>query len=110
MTKIPKKLEWLVIIYDKPVNQRLKFRAQHLAKVPSAVESGAFTMCGPIFKDETKSEFIGSSFTIQAETESEVIDILKKDIYAAEDVWDFDNVVIHPFAPFFRQQHDMPNK
>lgn len=109
MSKISRKLEWLVIIYDKPVNQRLKFRAQHLAKVPSAVESGAVTGCGPIFKDETKKEFLGSSFTIQAETKSEVLELLKKDIYAAEDVWDFDNVVIHPYAPFYRQQQDMPN-
>ncbi|GEQ66825.1 hypothetical protein JCM33374_g488 [Metschnikowia sp. JCM 33374] len=108
--RVPRKLEWLVIIYDTPMNQRLAFRAEHLAKVPEKIASGAITSCGPIFKDESKSEFLGSSFTIQAESKSEVLDLLKSDIYAEKDVWDFNNVVIHPYQPFFRRSHDMPQK
>lgn len=107
MSKIPKKLEWLVIIYDKPVNNRLKFRAQHLARVPEKVRDGTIKSCGPIFKDATMKEFAGSSFSIQAETKSEVLDLLRSDIYAQEDVWDFDNVVIHPFMPFARVAEDL---
>lgn len=106
--RVPRKLEWLVIIYDNPVNQRLAFRADHLSKVPEKVKSGVVTSAGPIFKDESKLEFIGSSFTILAESKSQVLDILKQDIYAEKNVWDFSNVVIHPYQPFYRSQQDMP--
>lgn len=103
MSKTQKNLEWLVLIYDNAVNQRLAFRAQHLAKVPANISSGVVTSCGPIFKDETKKEFLGSSFTVVAETRSQVIDFLKKDIYLTEKVWDFDNIVIHPYMPVYRE-------
>lgn len=107
MSSIPKKLEWLVIIYDKPVNQRLAFRAQHLSKIPQATKNGPVTSCGPIFKDETKKEFLGSSYTILAESKSEVIDFLKQDVYLANGVWDFDNVVIHPYLPVYREGKEL---
>ncbi|OBA22279.1 hypothetical protein METBIDRAFT_40609 [Metschnikowia bicuspidata var. bicuspidata NRRL YB-4993] len=106
--KVPKKLEWLVIIYDKPVNKRLAFRSDHLAKVPEKVKCGVISSCGPIFKDESKLEFIGSSFTIQAETKSEVLEFLKLDVYAEKGVWDFSNVVIHPYQPFYRSAKELP--
>lgn len=106
--KIPQKLEWLVIIYDLPVNRRLAFRADHLSKVPGNVASGLVTSAGPIFKDESKKEFLGSSFTIRASSRSEVLDFLKQDVYAHEKVWDFNNVVIHPYQPFFRSAQDLP--
>lgn len=108
MSKIAK-LEWLVIIYDVPMSKRLTYRAQHLSKVPSAVASGAITSCGPIFKDEAKTEFLGSSFTIEAASRSAVLELLKSDIYAEQGVWDFDNVVIHPYAPFVRVAKDIPS-
>lgn len=108
MSKIPRKLEWLVIIYDKPFCQRLKFRLEHLSKVPDAVKLGRIVSAGPIFKDETQKEFLGSSFVILAETKSEVLELLKSDIYAKESVWDFSNVIIHPYAPFVRVRKDMP--
>lgn len=96
-----------MIIYDKPVNQRLAFRAQHLAKIPESTANGPVTSCGPIFKDESKTEFLGSSYTIVAETRSQVIDFLKKDIYLANDVWDFDNVVIHPYTAVYREGKEL---
>lgn len=97
-----------MIIYDKPFNRRLAFRAEHLRKVPEKVKSGVITSCGPVFEDETKSRFLGSSFTIQAESRSQVLSILKEDIYAQENVWDFDNVVIHPYSPYYRSRQDVP--
>ena len=106
--KVPKKLEWLVIIYDNPVNQRLAFRAEHLAKVPEKVNASIITSCGPIFKDESKQKFLGSSFTIQAESKKQVLEFLKLDIYAQKDVWDFSNVIIHPYQPFYRSAKEMP--
>lgn len=106
MSKIVKKLEWLVLIYDKPVNQRLKFRAQHLAKLPENIRSGVVTSAGPMFKDDARTEFLGSCFTVRAESRAAVLEFLKLDIYADHDVWDFDLVVIHPYVPATREKHD----
>lgn len=107
---IPKKLEWLVLIYDKRINQRLKVRAQHLREVPEKSALGILTSGGGLFKDETKKEFVGSALTVQAESAQAALDYLKKDIYATEGVWDFDNVVIHPYAPIFRHGVDLPKQ
>lgn len=109
MSKIAKKIEWLVLIYDKqPINPRLAFRAEHLRKVPEKVEAGQITSCGPIFEDESKTRFLGSSFTISAESKPEVLRILQNDIYTKEGVWDFNKVVIHPYTPFYRKGHELP--
>lgn len=110
MSKALKKLEWLVIIYDKPVNQRLKFRPTHFQSIPKPFQSGTLTSAGPVFKDEERSQFAGSAFTIAAEKKADVIDFLKNDVYAKEDVWDFDNVVIHPYTPVVRAQKDFPEQ
>lgn len=109
MSRIAKKIEWLVIIYDKqPVNLRLTFRAEHLSKIPEKIQAGNITSCGPIFEDETKERFLGSSFTILAESKPEVLSILRSDIYSQQGVWDFDNVVIHPYAPAYRSGQELP--
>lgn len=108
MSKALKKLEWLVIIYDKPINQRLKFRPQHFQNFPKLLESGNVTSAGPVFKDDERTQFAGSAFTIAAEKKSDVIDLLKKDVYAKEDVWDFDNVIIHPYTPVVRTLKEFP--
>ncbi|KAK8440133.1 hypothetical protein ACI3LY_003614 [Candidozyma auris] len=108
MSKALKKLEWLVIIYDKPINQRLKFRPQHFQNLPKLLESGNVTSAGPVFKDDERTQFAGSAFTIAAEKKSDVIDLLKKDVYAKEDVWDFDNVIIHPYTPVVRTLKEFP--
>lgn len=109
MSKIAKKIEWLVIIYDKqPVNLRLAFRAEHLSKIPGKIQQGNITSCGPIFEDETKEKFLGSSFTILAESRPEVLRVLQNDVYTKEGVWDFNNVVIHPYLPVFRKGQDLP--
>lgn len=105
---IAKKLEWLVIIYDKPVNKRLAVRAQHLSKVLAAVALGIMTSGGAVFKDLSKLSFLGSAFTLRAESREKVLEFLRSDVYAKQDVWDFDNVVIHPYQPVFREGQDLP--
>lgn len=110
MSKALKKLEWLVIIYDKPINQRLKFRPQHFQNIPQHFKAGTITSAGPVFKDEERTQFAGSCLTIAAEKKSDVIDFLKTDVYAKEGVWDFDNIVIHPYVPVVRSFKDIESK
>lgn len=100
------KLEWLVIVYDKPNVNRLKFRPQHLEAIPPLISQGIVTNCGPIFKDNKRDTFIGSAFNIKADDESEILQILKNDIYAKEGIWDLDNIVVHPYAVHTRVAHN----
>lgn len=97
-----------MIIYDKPINQRLKFRPTHFQAIPKLFENGTVTSAGPVFKDDERTQFAGSAFTIAAEKKSDIIDFLKQDVYAKEGVWDFDNIVIHPYTPVVRAQKDFP--
>lgn len=92
------KIEWIVTIYDKPGVDRLKFRPQHLANVPTLMQQGFMVNGGPIFTDETRTNFIGSHFNIIAKDKKEIIDTLRKDIYSQEGIWDFDTIVIHPHS------------
>lgn len=100
------KLEWLVIIYDKPGVDRLKYRDLHLQKIPELISTGVVSNAGPIFQDIEKTKFIGSSFNLYADNESEVIKLLKQDIYAEKDIWDFENVIIHPYSVHTRIGHN----
>lgn len=103
----PKKIDWLVIIYDKPgTTLRMKYRPQHLLKVPQLFDLGRVTFAGPIFKDVERTKFIGSSFNMVAASREEVMSVLRNDIYAEKGIWDFDNVVIHPLSVFKRAASD----
>lgn len=98
------KLEWLVIVPDKPGKQakRLEVRAQHLAGVKPLVESGFVKKGGAIFNeqpegdDPTKFSFYGSTLICAASSKEEILEKLKQDIYTKSDVWDIDNVQIWP--------------
>lgn len=93
-----KLLEWLVVVYDRPNVNRLLFRTQHIARIPLLVGKGIITNCGPIFSDDERSKFIGSSFNLRAASREDVVDFLKEDIYWKEGVWDVDNAIIHPYT------------
>ncbi|KAG7196221.1 uncharacterized protein KQ657_000234 [Scheffersomyces spartinae] len=96
------KIEWNVIIYDKPNTDRTGVRPQHMADIPSAVNSGIVKLAGAIYKDASKTQFAGSAFHLMAENESEIIEFLKKDIYYREGIWDIDNVIINPIGVAIR--------
>lgn len=96
-----KKIEWLVVVYDKPgTNLRTKYQPEHLLKVPQLFELGRVLSAGPIFKEAEKKTFIGSTFNMIAESREDVMSVLRKDIYAEKGVWDLENVVIHPLSVF----------
>ncbi|ONH66867.1 hypothetical protein BON22_2843 [Cyberlindnera fabianii] len=104
-------VEWLAVVYDKPNTDRSAVRAQHLADIPANIESGKVTSAGAIFNEVpvegAKPNFAGSMLTIVADTKEEVIDILKKDIYAKEGIWNFDNVLVYPLGLAYRKGKDL---
>ena len=95
------KKEWLAVIYDKPNVDRLQFRNQHIAKLPE--NFGRTVSCGGgLLGDDGK--FIGSTFHIRANTKEDVINFLKKDIYATEGIWDFDSLVVNQLLVAAREE------
>ncbi|KAI1817348.1 hypothetical protein GGS20DRAFT_582486 [Poronia punctata] len=98
------KYDWLVVVPDKPGKQadRLKVRAQHFEGIRPLAEAGFLKTGGAIFNDipegtdASKYDFYGSSLVCVAESKEEVLEVLKKDIYATSGVWDLENAQIWP--------------
>lgn len=89
-------LEWNVIVYDKPGIDRSKVRHLHLEAIPATFNSGVVKSAGAIYTDASKTTFAGSTFHLMADSRQDVIEFLKKDIYAREGIWDLDNVIANP--------------
>lgn len=102
------KIEWNVIVFDKPGTDRTKVRPQHVAEIPPTVNDGIVTSAGAIYKDAEKTQFAGSAFHIMAESKEEIIEFLKKDIYSKAGIWDLDSVIAHPIGLAVRLGKSMP--
>lgn len=95
-TTLRRNMEWNVVVFDKPNTDRSQVRAAHLQAIPAAVNGGHVTFAGAIFKDASKSQFAGSTLHVVADTRDDVVELLKKDVYATSGIWDVDNALIHP--------------
>lgn len=90
------KIEWNVIVFDKPGTDRTQVRPEHVKNIPASVNSGIVTSVGAIYKDINKTEFAGSTFHIMAESKEEIIEFLKGDVYNKAGIWDLLNVIANP--------------
>lgn len=114
MKKLTKKMvEWCVLVFDKKGTDRSACRAAHLAAIPQSVEAGIVTNAGAIFHEipspsHEKPPFAGSAFNIVADSKEEVLEFLKKDIYAKEGIWDLENVVMYPYGCAVRKEKVLP--
>uniref|UniRef100_A0A0L0NNL5 YCII-related domain-containing protein n=2 Tax=Candidozyma auris TaxID=498019 RepID=A0A0L0NNL5_CANAR len=102
------KLEWNVIVYDKPGSDRSAVREEHVKSIPSTVNEGIVTSAGAIYKDTEKKQFAGSTFHMYADSREEVLEFLKKDIYYRAGIWDLDTVIANPVGIAVRVGKDMP--
>ncbi|KAM9905909.1 hypothetical protein OXX79_001868 [Metschnikowia pulcherrima] len=102
------KIEWNVIVFDKPGTDRTSVRPQHVAAIPATVNEGIVTSVGAIYKDESKTQFAGSTFHMMAESKEEILEFLKKDIYFESGIWDIDSVIAHPVGIAARVGKAMP--
>ncbi|ODQ81933.1 hypothetical protein BABINDRAFT_32271 [Babjeviella inositovora NRRL Y-12698] len=106
--------EWVVIVYDKPNTDRSKVRPQHVAAIPAAVTAGIVTNVGAIFHTvpnpatDEKPPFAGSAFNLIAESREEILEFLKKDIYAKEGIWDLDSFIAYPYSCAARVEKKLP--
>lgn len=85
--------EYLVLIYDKPTANRLKYRSSHLAALPKFVGNPVKNAGAIVGKD---GKLIGSHYNLKLDNETLVRDFLKTDVYAKEGVWDLDGAIILP--------------
>ena len=108
MSKVLPKLEWLVMIFDHAASQRLKFMPEHLAALRSNIDAGVVTSGGQIFDDVAKTKRFGSVLTVRASSKSEIVDLLKRDIYAQKNVWNFESLIVHPVGIRYRSGIEWP--
>ena len=108
------KFEWLVVVPDFPGvhEKRLAVRPQHFANLRPVTESGLVQMGGAVLSDVPATlaadpatlRFAGSALVVMASSRAEVLEVLRKDVYAASGVWDVDQAQMWPFLCAFRTQ------
>ncbi|TGO35021.1 hypothetical protein BHYA_0173g00150 [Botrytis hyacinthi] len=92
------KFEWLVVLPDNEgaLERRVSVRPKHFEGLKTGLESGFWKMGGAFLSEpptgDSPLKFQGSCMIALASSKEEVIEVLKKDIYAENDVWDFSKV------------------
>ncbi|KAJ4302401.1 hypothetical protein N0V88_002545 [Collariella sp. IMI 366227] len=108
----PKKMEWLVVVPDFPGahEKRIAIRPQHFANLTAVKDEGWMQMGGAVLNDPPTSDdpstfsFAGSTLVVVASSREEIKELLRKDVYAKNGVWDVENAQIWPFLCAFRNQ------
>ncbi|KAJ5041020.1 uncharacterized protein L3040_005577 [Drepanopeziza brunnea f. sp. 'multigermtubi'] len=104
----PEKFEWLVIMPDQPgkLAKRMEIRPAHLDGLNSAREKGFWKMGGALLEEVPREgeglKIHGSCMVALASSKEEVLEQLKADTYAKNEVWDFSKIQIYPFKCAFR--------
>jgi len=100
MSTAPKPaLEWICIIHDFPdaLERRLAVRPKHLENLNAIVAAGTIPFGGVMLSEQPASAdaplgFKGSVLAVVADTKEQVLEILKKDPYVENKVWDLEKV------------------
>ncbi|KAK2625071.1 hypothetical protein QTJ16_005440 [Diplocarpon rosae] len=104
----PEKFEWLVIMPDQPgkLAKRMEVRPDHFEGLKAGVDRGFWKMGGALLEEVPKDgdglKIQGSAMVALASSKEEVIEQLKADTYARNEVWDFSKIQIYPFKCAFR--------
>ncbi|PBP21733.1 YCII-related domain protein [Diplocarpon rosae] len=94
----PEKFEWLVIMPDQPgkLAKRMEVRPDHFEGLKAGVDRGFWKMGGALLEEVPKDgdglKIQGSAMVALASSKEEVIEQLKADTYARNEVWDFSKV------------------
>ncbi|KAH0263619.1 hypothetical protein KCU90_g18562, partial [Aureobasidium melanogenum] len=102
------KYEWMVILPDNvgALDKRMAVREQHLSNIKPDAASGFWVMGGAMLEDVPKEgsplKINGSVMMAVASSKEEVLEKIKKDVYAGQGVWDMDKIQIFPFKSAIR--------
>jgi len=98
----------MVIIPDHggALDKRMEVRPKHFEGLKANVDNGFWKMGGALLEEVPAEgaplKIEGSCMVALASSKDEVLEMLKKDIYATSGVWDFSKIQIYPFKCAFR--------
>lgn len=95
--------EYIAIIKDKPnaLSKRMDIRSTHLENIKPLFASQKITVGGAFASEHnTTPDFKGSILSFQADSKKEVLEILNRDVYNENGVWDLNNVEIFAVSIF----------
>ncbi|KIX03813.1 uncharacterized protein Z518_07366 [Rhinocladiella mackenziei CBS 650.93] len=100
-------IDWIVLIpdHENALEKRMKARPSHLEGLQPRIKCGAWVMGGatvssPPIEGEPK-QFNGSCLVARAQSKEEVMEELRKDVYAKEGVWNLDKAQVLPLMTAF---------
>ncbi|EXK29545.1 hypothetical protein FOXG_11882 [Fusarium oxysporum f. sp. lycopersici 4287] len=103
------KYDWIVLIPDHKgaLAKRIAARPDHLKGIASRIESGVWIMGGPTLDyppiDGQEKAINGSCIVANAPSREEVMEEIRKDIYATSGVWNLEKITILPLMTAFRK-------
>ncbi|KIW83628.1 hypothetical protein Z517_02874 [Fonsecaea pedrosoi CBS 271.37] len=92
------KVDWLVLIPDNEgaLEKRLKARPEHMDGLKPRVDSGAWVLGGATLstppRDGEDKKYTGSCIVARASSREEVLEEIRRDVYAKEGVWNLEKV------------------
>ncbi|SCV06105.1 LANO_0H22210g1_1 [Lachancea nothofagi CBS 11611] len=95
-------VEWCAIVFDKKGSDRSTCRPQHLEGVTESFGKGVLKCAGALYhevgSDGKPTNFAGSHLQIEAKTKEEALELIYSDVFAKQDIWDLENIIIYPFG------------
>ncbi|BCS23922.1 YciI family protein [Aspergillus puulaauensis] len=95
---------FLAVIPDKigVLGKRMEVRGEHKNGVKLLIESGVISLGGPTLVSHPlvgeEPQINGSVLLLNADTQEEILEIVRQDIYTTSGVWDLQNIRILPLG------------
>ncbi|KAJ2162992.1 hypothetical protein GGF46_000178 [Coemansia sp. RSA 552] len=81
------------------LDRRLASRSEHLVQATRKHEKGVLVSAGAMLDSHESGRMVGSALTINADSEEEVMELLRSDPYTVGRAWNLDSVKIIPYRP-----------
>ncbi|KAJ2793438.1 hypothetical protein H4R20_006540 [Coemansia guatemalensis] len=102
MSATPAKYTFLVLIDDHTdadaLSRRMSIRQAHLAEATRRRQAGILVSGGALLDSHERRTMVGSSLIIRAESEQQVLELLRADPYAVAGAWNLDTARIYPYV------------
>lgn len=100
-------VEWCVVVMDKPDADRAKYGSEHIVGIKPLINSGIFLSGGQIKDENNPPKAVGSHLQIRADTKQDVIDLLRKDPFSENGVWNVDEAIVYRLDCVYREKLDL---